>query len=99
MRLRAMDEALNWLRNNEVKFSDVDAELRAPPLISGVRCRRSTCLLLKKKKATDDAMSWLGATTTPIWTTLTLRPLRRLETLLVLTMPGMTLFRRKRPAL
>jgi hypothetical protein len=31
-----MDEAMNWLRNNEVKPGDVDVELRAPPLISGV---------------------------------------------------------------
>jgi hypothetical protein len=55
-----MDEAMNWLRNNEVKPGDVvdvlgalyhddfrrpDAEVNMSPA--------------EKKKATDDAMSWL----------------------------------------
>jgi hypothetical protein len=52
-------EAMNWLRNNEVKPGDVDGtcfeHLRRFPAF---RCRINMSAA-EKKKATDDAMSWL----------------------------------------
>jgi hypothetical protein len=33
---RVMDEAMNWLRNNEVKPGDVDVDVLRAPTISGV---------------------------------------------------------------
>jgi hypothetical protein len=53
-----MDEAMNWLRNNEVKPGDVDVDvLRALTTISGVLMPKVNMSAAEKKKATDDAMS------------------------------------------
>jgi hypothetical protein len=52
-----MDEAMNWLRNNEVKPGDVDVDVLRAPTISGVPM--PTINMFPEKKATDDAMSWL----------------------------------------
>jgi hypothetical protein len=54
-----MDEAMNWLRNNEVKPSDIDGRARALTTISGVPLHTINMLSPEEEKATDDAMSWL----------------------------------------
>jgi hypothetical protein len=77
-----LDEAMNWLRNNEVKSSDVDVDASEHDRFPAFRCPRINMSPAEKKKATDDAMSWLR-NNDPNLDDVDFAITRRLETLLV----------------